>query len=285
MVDNQHDDEKVDNVEDKNVKKEERKLAPHELGKQTIIEEEQGFDLIEWVKGNKMISSISALLVTILVIGAYLFSVGTQNIVEASENVVPHRVGYEDTSQQFIANDKVIEGGAKGTITTVDNQMGGAKVSAPWIAIDATGNDKAATLAPPEDLTKVGWYGRSAWFGQDKGSTVMTSHINYNGIAYFGSIFLTLKKGDPITITDEKGNTYHYVVEDEVQWIEKQRDDYASSELIKNTVNKMDGENKLVLITCGGRYVGGALGYESNGVVSARLASNTEAGIRDGSNT
>ena len=29
-------------------------------------------------------------------------------------------------------------------------------------------------------------------------------------------------------------------------------------------VNDTDGTNRLVLITCGGKFVGGALGYEDN---------------------
>lgn len=256
-------------------------LAPHELGDTVEYDgiEEKG--IISWIKNHVIATSLISLAIVASVVAGTFYGLNHNDVKELAEDVVPAREGYEDNSQNYIANDKIIEGGAKGTITTIDHQQNGTRVSAPWIAIDAQGDSQAATLAPPEDLTKVGWYGRSAWFGQNNGSSVMTSHINYAGKASYGSIFITLKKGDPITITDQKGNVYHYVVEADPFYLNKSNQEEYKKQT-KNTINKMDGENKLVLVTCGGAYVGGNLGYEDNVIVSAKLANNDKSGVKAG---
>ena len=256
-------------------------LAPHELGDTVEYDGVEETGIIHWIKEHGVITSIISVVIVAAIVGGTYYGLNHNNVKELAEDVVPAREGYEDNSQNYIANDKIIEGGAKGTITTVDNQQNGTRVSAPWIAIDAQGDSQAATLAPPEDLTKVGWYGRSAWFGQDKGSSVMTSHINYAGKASYGSIFITLRKGDPITITDSKGNVYHYVVENDPFYLNKSNQEEYKKQT-QNTINKMDGENKLVLVTCGGAYVGGNLGYEDNVIVSAKLANNDKSGVKAG---
>lgn len=256
-------------------------LAPHELGDTVEYDGVEETGIIHWIKEHVAITSIISFVIVAAIVGGTYYGLNHNDVKELAEDVVPAREGYEDNSQNYIANDKIIEGGAKGTITTVDNQQNGTRVSAPWIAIDAQGDSQAATLAPPEDLTKVGWYGRSAWFGQDKGSSVMTSHINYAGKASYGSIFITLKKGDPITITDQKGNVYHYVVEDDPFYLNKSNQEEYKKQT-KDTINKMSGENKLVLVTCGGAYVGGNLGYEDNVIISAKLANNDKSGVKSG---
>lgn len=256
-------------------------LAPHELGDTVEYDGVEETGIIHWIKNHVIATSLISLAIVASVVAGTFYGLNHNDVKELAEDVVPAREGYEDNSQNYIANDKIIEGGAKGTITTVDNQQNGTRVSAPWIAIDAQGDSQAATLAPPEDLTKVGWYGRSAWFGQDKGSSVMTSHINYAGKASYGSIFITLRKGDPITITDSKGNVYHYVVENDPFYLNKSNQEEYKKQT-QNTINKMNGENKLVLVTCGGAYVGGNLGYEDNVIVSAKLANNDKSGVKAG---
>lgn len=256
-------------------------LAPHELGDTVEYDGAVETGFINWVKNHVAATSLISVALVATIVGGTFYGLNHNNVKELAEDVVPAREGYENNSQNYIANDKIIEGGAKGTITTVDHQQNGTRVSAPWIAIDAQGDSQAATLAPPEDLTKVGWYGRSAWFGQDNGSSVMTSHINYAGKASYGSIFITLKKGDPITITDQKGNVYHYVVEADPFYLNKSNQEEYKKQT-KDTINKMSGENKLVLVTCGGAYVGGILGYEDNVIVSAKLANNDKSGVKAG---
>jgi len=265
------DKENIDIQEDDSSSEEDKNVAPHELGDTVEFSGEDKTTVKGWIKDHVVSTSLVSVALVACIVGGTFYGLNHNDVDELADDVVPAREGYEDNSQDHIAKDKIIEGGAKGTITTVDHQQHGAKVSAPWIAVDAQGDSQNATLAPPQDLTKVGWYGRSAWFGQDKGSSVMTSHINYAGKASYGSIFITLKKGDPITITDSKGHSYHYVVEEDPFYLNKSNEAEYQKQT-KDTINKMKGKNKLVLVTCGGAYVGGNLGYEDNVIVSARPA-------------
>ena len=139
------------------------------------------------------------------------------------------------------------------------------------VSIDAVGGQSGATLATPEDMSKVGWYVRSAPFGsKNKGSSVITGHVDYNGVTGYGSIFTSLRKGDPITIINSSGQDFHYVVESNPININKTDAEYTKKTM--NSINKMKGENKLVLVTCGGQFLGSSspLGYADNIVVIAK---------------
>lgn len=193
------------------------------------------------------------------------------SVSQPTEDVVPKRSWSDEKGQSNLPKPKIIDGQGKGTITTVDNKQNGAKVSAPMVGIDAIGGQSGATLAPPEDISKVGWYVRSAPFGsKDKGSSVITSHIDYNGVTGYGSIFTSLKKGDPVTVIDSDGKDYHYVVEEKPVNVSKSDAEYTKKTM--NSINKMKGENKLVLVTCGGQFLGASspLGYADNIVVVAK---------------
>ena len=124
-------------------------------------------------------------------------------------------------------------------------------------------------LLPPKDVHQVGWFSDSALPGASgKGSVVFASHINdaKQGDGT-GTVWWRLKKGDKITIKTS-GGTHEYVVDDATV-VAKQ----SSSEFQKvadRTMNKSDGPEFLVLITCGGKFLGGDIGYEDNRVVTAR---------------
>ena len=114
-------------------------------------------------------------------------------------------------------------------------------------------------LIPPTDVSRLGWYSASAVPGAEgnSGSTVITGHINYQGQgAGFASNFTQLKLGDDFTIAiDGQPQTFRVT--------------QAPFRVAKGTempavVNDTTGSNKIVLITCGGQFVGGTLGYEDN---------------------
>lgn len=227
--------------------------------------------VVGWVRNNKITAGLTSAAVAAALIagGTYIATKPVDQI--RFENVVPPRA---DGSQEDIIKEKTIPGAGKGTITTVDHMQNGSNVSAPWIAIDATGDPNAATLTVPEDIGTVGWFGRSAPPGVDAGSTVMTSHINYNGVTGYGSIFLTLQPGDPITVTTEDGKEWNYVVDSNTQVTKAKNDEEKRhyAEITNNTINKMDGPNFLVLVTCSGSYdPSSPLGYDQNTIVAAHL--------------
>lgn len=116
---------------------------------------------------------------------------------------------------------------------------------------------------PPENVGQVGWYQDSAEAGtNEKGSIVMSSHINSrqqgNGI---GSVFATLEEGEEISIWNTKGELTKWRV----------TKSYAAPKEggLPDVVQKMDGEQVLVLVTCIGEYVGPPLYYADNHFIEA----------------
>lgn len=116
---------------------------------------------------------------------------------------------------------------------------------------------------PPENVGQVGWYQDSAEPGTNQeGSIVMSSHINSaqqgNGI---GSMFTLLKEGEEITLWNTEGK--------KTTWrITKTYAAPKSGEL-PEIVQKSDGEQVLVLVTCSGEYIGPPVYYQDNTIVEA----------------
>lgn len=219
----------------------------------------------EWALSHKLYSGIIATsLVVAIGGGGYLVH------QSRADDIIPTRASEGNASQGFLPEAKVIDGQGAGTIAVIDNEQDGKIVSAPMVGIDGIGTQEGASLVPPEDVTQVGYYVRSAPFGSDgAGSSVITSHINYSGVTGFGAIFTSLKKGDPITVTSSDGVEHHYVVTEDPVNVNKSDPEYVRKTL--NTINDMDGSNSLVLVTCGGEYLGDGspLGYADNIVVNA----------------
>lgn len=114
-------------------------------------------------------------------------------------------------------------------------------------------------LIPPTDVSRLGWYSASAVPGAEgnSGSTVITGHINYQGQGSgFASNFTQLGLGDEFTIAIDGQPQAFRVVQAPFR-VPKGTD-------MPSVVNDSTGTNKVVLITCGGKFVGGKLGYEDN---------------------
>lgn len=130
--------------------------------------------------------------------------------------------------------------------------------------VEMVGLTAEGALIPPEDVSRLGWYASSAIPGdpESKGSTVITGHVNHQtqgqGFAYN---FTQLAAGDEVSVLID-GTTHTYRV--------TKPPFRASKEgALPEEVNDSTGENKLVLITCGGEFVGGTLGYADNVFVVA----------------
>lgn len=189
------------------------------------------------------------------------------NHADNSEHVVERREVNQGMGQQNLPEARTISGVGKGKFSAVD-PLNGQQVNADIVGIDTTGDPGNAVLAPPEDISTVGWYVRSAPFGVDQGSTVLTSHIDYNGVVGLGTLFSSLKKGDPVTLTDGNGKEHHYAVSQETIRIDKEDPEYIKKTM--DTINKKEGKNILVMITCGGDYdPSSPLGYNQNFITVA----------------
>lgn len=228
-----------------------------------------------WVAKHKKAALSAGIAAAVMIGGGTVGGVHMyQAAHQAQKDVVPKRQ-WETDSQQTLPEAKVIKGHGKGTITTVDHEQGGKEVSAPLVGIDGIGGESGATLVPPENISQVGYYIRSAPFGVDgKGTSVVTSHINYNGVTGYGAVFTSLKKGDPITVVDSDGNETHYIVDQDPVNINKSSADYVQQTV--NTINRMNGDNQLVMVTCGGQFLGAdsPLGYADNIIVTASKVEN-----------
>ncbi|MCZ9635050.1 class F sortase [Rhodococcus sp. BH5] len=119
------------------------------------------------------------------------------------------------------------------------------------------------TLLPPSDISRLGWYAASPLPGVDgAGSTVITGHVNdaVQGEGY-AARFVRLSVGDTVTVSVD-GEPHVYRVSQAPTMTPK-------GGQLPDVVNDTVGENRLVLITCGGEYVGGATGYADNIIVVA----------------
>lgn len=120
-----------------------------------------------------------------------------------------------------------------------------------------------STLLPPSDISRLGWYAATPLPGVDgAGSTVITGHVNdaVQGDGY-AARFARLAVGDAVTVSVD-GEPHVYRVSQAPTMTPK-------GGQLPDVVNDTVGSNRLVLITCGGEYVGGATGYADNIIVVA----------------
>jgi hypothetical protein len=116
-------------------------------------------------------------------------------------------------------------------------------------------------LPVPTDLGQATWWGAS--LDAAGGASVFAGHVNWRGATGPFAELWSARIGTEVTIVDSAGKTWRYRI----------------SQLV--TVHKSDlparadylfgpsGPHRVVLVTCGGRWVGGADGYEENRVVIA----------------
>ncbi|WP_233158328.1 class F sortase [Actinokineospora bangkokensis] len=118
-----------------------------------------------------------------------------------------------------------------------------------------------ATLPVPTSLREATWWG--AGLDSGTGATVLAGHVNWRGqVGPFAELWAA-KVGDAVSVVGADGRTYAYRIA-KVDEVRKEGLPQRAEELFGQT-----GPHRLVLVTCGGRWVGGHDGYESNLVVTA----------------
>lgn len=120
------------------------------------------------------------------------------------------------------------------------------------------------SLIPPTDVSRLGWYSASAIPGEpgNVGSSVITGHINEasQGEGYAAK-FTKLKIGDEVTVkVDDEDRVFRVITEPKL---------VVKGDELPESINDATGSNRLVLVTCGGKFVGGTLGYAENVIVEA----------------
>ncbi|APU16891.1 class F sortase [Actinoalloteichus fjordicus] len=124
--------------------------------------------------------------------------------------------------------------------------------------VDATG-----TLPVPDSLGEATWWG--AGLGAAAGASVMAGHVNWQGALGPFDQLHRAEVGERIEIVDVDGGEWTYQTS-EVLTLHKDELPGRAADLFGQ-----DGDHRLVLVTCGGRYVGGPSGYEDNRIVVATL--------------
>ena len=146
-------------------------------------------------------------------------------------------------------------------------------IDGEYAAVDPVQVTDQGVLLPPHDVTRVGWYSASAVPGEagPVGSSVITGHINYQGQGTgFAEKFTTLEQGQEFTVFID-GEERRFRVTEAPYRLQKGAG-------FPDVVNDTEGENRLVLITCGGKFVGGQLGYEDNIITVAEPVAPVEGG-------
>jgi hypothetical protein len=119
-------------------------------------------------------------------------------------------------------------------------------------------------LPIPSAINQATWWGAEP--SAPAGATVLAGHINWKGaVGPFAELWHA-KVGDPAIVVGASGQTFNYRVS-QVVTLHKDELPSRAPELFAQ-----DGPHRLVLVTCGGQWVGGEVGYASNQIVVATPA-------------
>lgn len=111
---------------------------------------------------------------------------------------------------------------------------------------------------PPAE--EIGWYRFGSAPGQE-GSSVLAAHIAYDGVDGVFRWLATVEPGAAVEVTLDDGSTLRYTITGTTTY---DKDELPVDELFDET-----GPDRLVLITCGGRFNPNLSSYESNVIAFA----------------
>lgn len=122
--------------------------------------------------------------------------------------------------------------------------------------------DLAGALEVPPDPNVLGWWDSGALPGRGRGSIVIDGHVDSatQGVGAFARL-RDLQPGDAVLIETASGEVLRYQVTGRRQ--------FAKAELPAETIFSQDVQERLVLVTCGGKFDPAAGHYSDNVVVFA----------------
>ncbi|MGW5717353.1 class F sortase [Amycolatopsis sp. NPDC003865] len=118
-------------------------------------------------------------------------------------------------------------------------------------------------LPIPRGLGDAAWWG--AKLGAAQGAALLSGHVNWEGRRGPFDELWRMRDGDEVSVVDARGGRWVYRVDDVVTLPKEALPEQAAKWFGQN------GPHRLVLVTCGGDYVGGTEGYDENRLVTARL--------------
>ncbi|MFB9930370.1 class F sortase [Amycolatopsis halotolerans] len=120
-------------------------------------------------------------------------------------------------------------------------------------------------LPIPRGLSDAAWWG--ARLGAQQGAAVLSGHVNWAGTKGPFDDLWRVHTGDNVSIVDSSGGRWLYRVTGATTIPKEQLPAQAPGWFAQT------GPHRLVLVTCGGDYVGGTEGYDENRIVTADLVS------------
>jgi len=138
-------------------------------------------------------------------------------------------------------------------------------ISIPSLGVDAAmvvpvGLEPNGEMEVPEADT-VGWYRFGVGVDGGRGSAVLAGHIAYNGRDGVFRDLIDLQPGDRVEVEQDEGTIAYEVVS---------VTDFDKYELPIDDLFSESGDERLVLITCGGSFNASLRSYDDNTVVIAR---------------
>jgi hypothetical protein len=121
--------------------------------------------------------------------------------------------------------------------------------------------DESGTLPVPEGVGEATWWG--ADLAGRQGATVLAGHVNWRGVTGPFAELWQASTGTDVTVLDAAGTEHRYRIS-EVVTLHKDELPTRALDLFGP-----GGPHRLVLVTCGGEWVGGQVGYDENRVVTA----------------
>jgi hypothetical protein len=117
------------------------------------------------------------------------------------------------------------------------------------------------TLPIPDGLGEATWWGSG--LGAPVGATLFAGHVNWRGkVGPFNELWQD-RVGQVVSVADAQRKTWRYRIT-KVITVGKNELPQRAKEFFGPT-----GAHRVVLVTCGGRWVGGSDGYASNRIVIA----------------
>ncbi|WP_020499324.1 class F sortase [Sciscionella marina] len=117
------------------------------------------------------------------------------------------------------------------------------------------------TLPIPNGVREATWWGSG--LDAKQGATLFAGHVNWAGQTGPFNELWNDKTGDVVTVKDTAGTEYRYRIGKVVTLHKNALPDQAEQ------LFGQSGPHRIVLVTCGGRWVGGDEGYASNRIMVA----------------
>lgn len=117
------------------------------------------------------------------------------------------------------------------------------------------------TLPIPDGVHNAAWWG--ADLDARSGTTVLAGHLNWRSTTGPFAELWRARPGEHVEVVNEHGRIRRYKIT-EIRTLAK--DDLPQR---APALFRQDDAHRIVLVTCGGRWIGQASGYESNRIVIA----------------